>query len=188
MHTHTNTVHVYTHTHAHTHTLHNTLFYTYTPQTLPLAHTQTYYPTTNLPPFSFQSPRRTLQRTFSDESLCSGRRDASYANSAPLFDQGTPSDLLFTCTLPTRRHAHSANHVPNKKGEWGHSLMSLPSHFIVSVHNYGMSRRHKDQLECQKQSLSCDIIMNANLLRLLHLTSLSPLLPGQSLCLRRSCL
>uniref|UniRef100_A0A673XCY2 Signal induced proliferation associated 1 like 3 n=1 Tax=Salmo trutta TaxID=8032 RepID=A0A673XCY2_SALTR len=70
------------------------------------------------------SPRRTLQRTFSDESLCSGRRDASYANSAPLFDQGTPSDLLFTCTLPTRRHAHSASHMPNKMGEWGHMPMS----------------------------------------------------------------
>uniref|UniRef100_A0A8C8LW64 Signal-induced proliferation-associated 1-like protein 3 n=1 Tax=Oncorhynchus tshawytscha TaxID=74940 RepID=A0A8C8LW64_ONCTS len=67
------------------------------------------------------SPRRTLQRTFSDESLCSGRRDAS---TAPLFDQGTPSDLLFTSTLPTRRHAHSASHMPNKKGEWGHIPMS----------------------------------------------------------------
>uniref|UniRef100_A0A8C9SR76 Signal induced proliferation associated 1 like 3 n=1 Tax=Scleropages formosus TaxID=113540 RepID=A0A8C9SR76_SCLFO len=48
------------------------------------------------------SPRRTLQRTFSDESLCSGRRDASFATT-PLFDTpATPSDLLFTCTLPTR--------------------------------------------------------------------------------------
>ncbi|CDQ89098.1 unnamed protein product [Oncorhynchus mykiss] len=92
------------------------------------------------------SPRRTLQRTFSDESLCSGRRDASYASTAPLFDQGTPSDLLFTSTLPTRRHAHSASHMPNKKGEWGHSLMSLPSHFPVSVPNYGMSRTHRAQL------------------------------------------
>ncbi|XP_045580324.1 signal-induced proliferation-associated 1-like protein 3 isoform X1 [Salmo salar] len=71
------------------------------------------------------SPRHTLQRTFSDESLCSGRRDASYANSAPLFDQGTPSDLLFTCTLPTRRHAHSANHVPNKKVPLSASELSL---------------------------------------------------------------
>ncbi|XP_045559334.1 signal-induced proliferation-associated 1-like protein 3 [Salmo salar] len=71
------------------------------------------------------SPRRTLQRTFSDESLCSGRRDASYANSAPLFDQGTPSDLLFTCTLPTRRHAHSASHMPNKKVPMSASELSL---------------------------------------------------------------
>uniref|UniRef100_A0A8P4G4G9 Signal-induced proliferation-associated 1 like 3 n=1 Tax=Dicentrarchus labrax TaxID=13489 RepID=A0A8P4G4G9_DICLA len=43
------------------------------------------------------SPRRTLQRTFSDESLCSGRREASFANSE---NQTTPTDL-FTCTLPT---------------------------------------------------------------------------------------
>uniref|UniRef100_A0A8C9YFW3 Signal induced proliferation associated 1 like 3 n=1 Tax=Sander lucioperca TaxID=283035 RepID=A0A8C9YFW3_SANLU len=48
------------------------------------------------------SPRRTLQRTFSDESLCSGRREASFANSEK---PTTPTDVLFTCTLPTRRHA-----------------------------------------------------------------------------------
>ncbi|KAL0972910.1 hypothetical protein UPYG_G00196320 [Umbra pygmaea] len=71
------------------------------------------------------SPRRVLQRTFSDESLCSGRRDASYANSAPLFDPGTPSDLLFTCTLPVRRHPHSANHMPSKKVPSSASQLSL---------------------------------------------------------------
>ncbi|CAB1347570.1 unnamed protein product [Coregonus sp. 'balchen'] len=71
-----------------------------------------------------EMPQRDM-RTFSDESLCSGRRDASYANSAPLFDQGTPSDLLFTCTLPTRRHAHSANHMPNKKVPMSASELSL---------------------------------------------------------------
>ncbi|KAJ8385042.1 hypothetical protein AAFF_G00195720 [Aldrovandia affinis] len=58
-------------------------------------------------PLRDTSPRRTLQRTFSDESLCSGRRDPSFAN-APLSDsQATPSDLLFTCTLPNRRHAQT---------------------------------------------------------------------------------
>ncbi|XP_035381227.1 signal-induced proliferation-associated 1-like protein 3 [Electrophorus electricus] len=64
------------------------------------------------------SPRRTLHRTFSDESLCSGRRDASYANT-PLFDgTAAPSDLLFTCTLPTRRHGHGSSQgglMPVKK-------------------------------------------------------------------------
>ncbi|KAI5098406.1 signal-induced proliferation-associated 1-like protein 3 isoform X1 [Silurus meridionalis] len=56
------------------------------------------------------SPRKTLQRTFSDESLCSGRRDSSFA-STPLFDGQAPnSDLLFTSTLPTRRHGSSTNH------------------------------------------------------------------------------
>ncbi|XP_034148474.1 signal-induced proliferation-associated 1-like protein 3 isoform X1 [Esox lucius] len=71
------------------------------------------------------SPRRTLQRTFSDESLCSGRRDASYANSAPLFEQGAPSDLLFTCTLPIRRHGHSSNHMNSKKVPLSASELSL---------------------------------------------------------------
>ncbi|XP_066540504.1 signal-induced proliferation-associated 1-like protein 3 isoform X2 [Hoplias malabaricus] len=74
------------------------------------------------------SPRRTLQRTFSDESLCSGRRDASYANT-PLFDAQTPpGDLLFTCTLPTRRHGHSNNHaalLPTKKVPLSASEISL---------------------------------------------------------------
>ncbi|XP_028817942.1 signal-induced proliferation-associated 1-like protein 3 [Denticeps clupeoides] len=64
------------------------------------------------------SPRRTLQRTFSDESLCSGRRDASFAT-APLYDgQPITNDLLFTCTLPTRRHNHthhSASSSTSKK-------------------------------------------------------------------------
>uniref|UniRef100_A0A3B5M5P9 Signal-induced proliferation-associated 1 like 3 n=1 Tax=Xiphophorus couchianus TaxID=32473 RepID=A0A3B5M5P9_9TELE len=49
-----------------------------------------------------QSPRLTLQRTFSDESLCSGRRDAAFACSE---NQTTSSDVLFTCTLPTRKHS-----------------------------------------------------------------------------------
>ncbi|KAK3570896.1 hypothetical protein QTP86_029362, partial [Hemibagrus guttatus] len=74
------------------------------------------------------SPRKTLQRTFSDESLCSGRRDSSFAN-MPLFDgQAPPSDLLFTSTLPTRRHGSSTNHaaiLPNKKVPLSASELSL---------------------------------------------------------------
>ncbi|KAK2847278.1 hypothetical protein Q5P01_010277 [Channa striata] len=71
------------------------------------------------------SPRRTLQRTFSDESLCSGRRDASFANSE---NQTAPTDVLFTCTLPTRRHAVSSthsNHMQNKKMPLSASELSL---------------------------------------------------------------
>ncbi|KAM7399269.1 hypothetical protein PAMP_018550 [Pampus punctatissimus] len=68
------------------------------------------------------SPRRTLQRTFSDESLCSGRRDASFANSE---NPTTPIDMLFTCTLPTRRHAVSSNHLQCKKVPLSASDMSL---------------------------------------------------------------
>ncbi|XP_069004258.1 signal-induced proliferation-associated 1-like protein 3 [Embiotoca jacksoni] len=68
------------------------------------------------------SPRRTLQRTFSDESLCSGRRDASFATSE---NQMTPTDVLFTCTLPTRRHAVSSNHMQAKKAPLSASELSL---------------------------------------------------------------
>nr|XP_056703456.1 signal-induced proliferation-associated 1-like protein 3 [Euleptes europaea] len=46
------------------------------------------------------SPQKTLQRTLSDESLCSGRRDATYA-SAYCFEQPLPSDVLFTSTHPS---------------------------------------------------------------------------------------
>uniref|UniRef100_A0A3Q1INM6 Signal-induced proliferation-associated 1 like 3 n=1 Tax=Anabas testudineus TaxID=64144 RepID=A0A3Q1INM6_ANATE len=74
------------------------------------------------PPQRDQSPRRTLQRTFSDESLCSGRRDASFANSE---NQTTPTDVLFTCTLPTRRHAVSSNHMQSKKVPLSASELSL---------------------------------------------------------------
>lgn len=68
------------------------------------------------------SPRRTLQRTFSDESLCSGRRDSSFATTE---NQTTPTDVLFTCTLPTRRHAISSNHLQNKKMPLSASELSL---------------------------------------------------------------
>ncbi|XP_068567622.1 signal-induced proliferation-associated 1-like protein 3 isoform X2 [Cebidichthys violaceus] len=67
------------------------------------------------------SPRRTLQRTFSDESLCSGRREASFANSE---NPTTPTDVLFTCTLPTRRHAVS-NQMQGKKVPLSASELSL---------------------------------------------------------------
>ncbi|KAG7473109.1 rho GTPase-activating protein 42-like [Solea senegalensis] len=69
------------------------------------------------------SPRRALQRTFSDESLCSGRRDASFANSE---NQMTATDVLFTCTLPTRRHgSNSSNHLQSKKAPLSASELSL---------------------------------------------------------------
>ncbi|XP_029301459.1 signal-induced proliferation-associated 1-like protein 3 isoform X1 [Cottoperca gobio] len=68
------------------------------------------------------SPRRTLQRTFSDESLCSGRREASFANSE---NPTTPTDVLFTCTLPTRRHAVSSNNMQSKKVALSASELSL---------------------------------------------------------------
>uniref|UniRef100_A0A8D0HMA8 Signal induced proliferation associated 1 like 3 n=1 Tax=Sphenodon punctatus TaxID=8508 RepID=A0A8D0HMA8_SPHPU len=77
-------------------------------------------------------PQKTLQRTLSDESLCSGRRDASYASVA-CFEQPLPNDVLFTstypsCTLPVRRQHQlpaSPGNPPEKKVQRAVSLFSL---------------------------------------------------------------
>ncbi|XP_059571425.1 signal-induced proliferation-associated 1-like protein 2 isoform X3 [Alligator mississippiensis] len=54
--------------------------------------------------FSFYgnlSPRRTLYRTLSDESICSNRRGSSYASSrSSMLDQALPNDILFSTTPP----------------------------------------------------------------------------------------
>ncbi|XP_061072885.1 signal-induced proliferation-associated 1-like protein 3 [Conger conger] len=79
-------------------------------------------------PLREPSPRRTLQRTFSDESLCSGRRDESFSSTTPTDSQPSASDLLFTCTLPTRRHAHGsaqASLLSSKKVPLSASELSL---------------------------------------------------------------
>ncbi|CAL8375522.1 unnamed protein product [Gadus morhua 'NCC'] len=69
------------------------------------------------------SPRRPLQRTFSDESLCSGRRDASYAAAESV---GAPADVLFTCTLPTRKpHGPPPGGQGAKKAALSSSELSL---------------------------------------------------------------
>nr|XP_042696403.1 LOW QUALITY PROTEIN: signal-induced proliferation-associated 1-like protein 3 [Chrysemys picta bellii] len=77
------------------------------------------------------SPQKTLQRTLSDESLCSGRRDASYAN-ATCFEQSLASDVLFTSTypsntLPTRRQhpQPGSGGLPEKKSTISASELSL---------------------------------------------------------------
>ncbi|XP_063168502.1 signal-induced proliferation-associated 1-like protein 3 [Candoia aspera] len=45
------------------------------------------------------TPQKTLQRTLSDESLCSGRRDPTFASSS-CFEQPLSGDMLFTSTYP----------------------------------------------------------------------------------------
>ncbi|XP_043390523.1 signal-induced proliferation-associated 1-like protein 3 isoform X4 [Chelonia mydas] len=77
------------------------------------------------------SPQKTLQRTLSDESLCSGRRDASYANAA-CFEQSLASDVLFTSTYPSntlpirRQHPQPGNGgLPEKKSTISASELSL---------------------------------------------------------------
>lgn len=76
-------------------------------------------------------PQRTLQRTLSDESLCSGRRDASYAN-GDSYDQSVADDVLFTstyptCTLPPRRQNDPQGNynMPDKKSNLSASELSL---------------------------------------------------------------
>lgn len=92
-----------------------------------------------------QSPQKSLQRTLSDESLCSGRREPSFASPAGL-EAGLPSDVLFTSTcafpsstLPARRqhqHPHppgggpstipaTASSFPEKKSTISASELSL---------------------------------------------------------------
>lgn len=70
--------------------------------------------TSYMSPLSWQqSPQKSLQRTLSDESLCSGRREPSFANPVSP-EPGLPSDVLFTstCTFPSstlparRQHQH----------------------------------------------------------------------------------
>ncbi|KAM4692839.1 signal-induced proliferation-associated 1-like protein 2 isoform 2-T2 [Discoglossus pictus] len=61
--------------------------------------------------FGSLSPRRSLCRTLSDESICSNRRGSSYASSrSSILDQALPNDILFSTTppyhstLPARTH------------------------------------------------------------------------------------
>ncbi|KAL8220022.1 UNVERIFIED_CONTAM: signal-induced proliferation-associated 1 like protein 3, partial [Gekko kuhli] len=61
------------------------------------------------------SPQKTLQRTLSDESLCSGRRDATYA-SAYGFEQPLPGDVLFTSTFPSSTLPVRRQHPPPSQG------------------------------------------------------------------------
>ncbi|XP_057198298.1 signal-induced proliferation-associated 1-like protein 2 isoform X3 [Triplophysa rosa] len=47
------------------------------------------------------SPRRSLYRTLSDESMCSNRKGSSYASSrSSMLDQAMPNDILFSSTPP----------------------------------------------------------------------------------------
>ncbi|XP_043111813.1 signal-induced proliferation-associated 1-like protein 2 isoform X3 [Puntigrus tetrazona] len=47
------------------------------------------------------SPRRSLYRTLSDESVCSNRKGSSYASSrSSMLDQALPNDILFSSTPP----------------------------------------------------------------------------------------
>ncbi|XP_031758839.1 signal-induced proliferation-associated 1-like protein 2 isoform X2 [Xenopus tropicalis] len=78
--------------------------------------------------FGSLSPRRTLFRTLSDESVCSYRRGSSQASShSSILDQALPNDILFSttpsyhCTLPL----HNQPGMTNLKNECWFSDQTL---------------------------------------------------------------
>ncbi|XP_055519591.1 signal-induced proliferation-associated 1-like protein 3 isoform X1 [Leucoraja erinacea] len=77
------------------------------------------------------SSRKNLQRTLSDESICSGRREPMYANSQhAAIDQALPNDVIFTSTypsqtLPIRRLAQPPTSNFEKKTNISASELSL---------------------------------------------------------------
>ncbi|MEE6491197.1 hypothetical protein FKM82_016125 [Ascaphus truei] len=58
------------------------------------------------------SPQKTLHRTLSDESLCSGRRDPSFACS-PSLETSLGSDVLFTSSYPSSTLPARRQHPPS---------------------------------------------------------------------------
>ncbi|XP_002940653.2 signal-induced proliferation-associated 1-like protein 3 isoform X1 [Xenopus tropicalis] len=58
------------------------------------------------------SPQKTLQRTLSDESLCSGRRDPGFACS-PGLDCSLGGDALFTSSYPSNTMPVRRQHTPS---------------------------------------------------------------------------
>lgn len=79
-----------------------------------------------LPQFSFYgnlSPRRSLYRTLSDESVCSTRRGSSFASSrSSILDQALPNDILFSSTPPYHStlppRTHPAPSMGSLRSKW----------------------------------------------------------------------
>ncbi|XP_044276313.1 signal-induced proliferation-associated 1-like protein 2 isoform X5 [Varanus komodoensis] len=76
--------------------------------------------------FSFYgnlSPRRTLYRTLSDESICSNRRGSSYASSrSSMLDQALPNDILFSTTPPYHSTLPPRTSLTSGTGNLRHEL------------------------------------------------------------------
>ncbi|XP_060047967.1 signal-induced proliferation-associated 1-like protein 2 isoform X2 [Erinaceus europaeus] len=70
--------------------------------------------------FSFYgnlSPRRSLYRTLSDESICSNRRGSSFGSSrSSILDQALPNDILFSTTPPYHSTMPSRTHPAPSMG------------------------------------------------------------------------
>lgn len=98
------------------------------------------------------SPRRSLYRTLSDESVCSNRKGSSYASShSSMLDQAMPNDILFSTTppfhstLPPRMiHNQGASNLRSKYSE---------THFrraILKKTNFALSSLIKIHLRDRK--------------------------------------
>ncbi|XP_062980442.1 signal-induced proliferation-associated 1-like protein 2 isoform X4 [Elgaria multicarinata webbii] len=76
--------------------------------------------------FSFYgnlSPRKTLYRTLSDESICSNRRGSSYASSrSSMLDQALPNDILFSTTPPYHSTLPPRSSLTGGTGNLRHEL------------------------------------------------------------------
>ncbi|KAB1271057.1 Signal-induced proliferation-associated 1-like protein 2 [Camelus dromedarius] len=94
--------------------------------------------------FSFYgnlSPRRSLYRTLSDESVCSNRRGSSFGSSrSSILDQALPNDILFSTTppyhstLPPRTHpAPSMGSLREvQKYDWLEQLKIIVNGFCIA--------------------------------------------------------
>ncbi|XP_045074691.1 signal-induced proliferation-associated 1-like protein 2 isoform X3 [Coregonus clupeaformis] len=78
------------------------------------------------------SPRRSLYRTLSDESLCSSHRKSLVSSRSSLLDQALPNDILFSTaagpyhsTLPPRMNLGHSHGAPLHKNELWFSDSSL---------------------------------------------------------------
>lgn len=74
-----------------------------------------------LSPQGTLSPRRTLYRTLSDESVCSNRKGSYTSSHSSMLDQALPNDILFSstppyhCTLPPRMvHSQGPSNLRSK--------------------------------------------------------------------------
>lgn len=110
------------------------------------------------------SPRRSLYRTLSDESVCSNRKGSSYASShSSMLDQAMPNDILFSTTppyhstLPPRMiHNQGASNLRSEYKQSNSHLAILvqkkpiktPKMYTILHHRVALKKKNKFLLKC----------------------------------------
>lgn len=110
------------------------------------------------------SPRRSLYRTLSDESVCSNRKGSSYASShSSMLDQAMPNDILFSTTppyhstLPPRMiHNQGASNLRSEYKQSNSHLAILvqkkpiktPKMCTILHHRVALKKKNKFLLKC----------------------------------------